>query len=93
MQYACCTCFERPILLELGCPLKICGDVHGQSRWHVLCVPGTVTQHAEAQQGQWPRDSRPCSSQRKLALDRYSDLLKLFECGGFPPEAKGLYAS
>ena len=26
----------RPILLELGCPLKICGDVHGQSCWHVF---------------------------------------------------------
>eukprot|EP00435_Cladocopium_sp_Y103_P064148 s647_g25.t2 len=42
---------EQPILLELGVPLKICGDVHGQ----------------------------------------YSDLLKLFECGGFPPEANYLF--
>ncbi|CAE7611013.1 gsp-2 [Symbiodinium pilosum] len=42
---------DQPILLELGCPLKICGDVHGQ----------------------------------------YSDLLKLFECGGFPPEANYLF--
>ncbi|CAE7476549.1 gsp-2 [Symbiodinium natans] len=42
---------DQPILLELGCPLKVCGDVHGQ----------------------------------------YSDLLKLFECGGFPPEANYLF--
>mmetsp|Transcript_11623 Transcript_11623/g.15660 ORF Transcript_11623/g.15660 Transcript_11623/m.15660 type:complete len:301 (+) Transcript_11623:65-967(+) len=42
---------DQPILLELECPLKICGDVHGQ----------------------------------------YSDLLRLFECGGFPPEANYLF--
>lgn len=42
---------EQPILLELGCPLKICGDVHGQ----------------------------------------YYDLLRLFETGGFPPEANYLF--
>ncbi|CAJ1374684.1 unnamed protein product [Effrenium voratum] len=42
---------DQPILLELGVPLKICGDVHGQ----------------------------------------YSDLLKLFETGGFPPEANYLF--
>lgn len=42
---------DQPILLELGCPLKICGDVHGQ----------------------------------------YHDLLKLFETGGFPPEANYLF--
>jgi len=42
---------EQPILLELECPLKICGDVHGQ----------------------------------------YSDLLRLFECGGFPPEANYIF--
>lgn len=42
---------DQPILLELDCPLKICGDVHGQ----------------------------------------YSDLLRLFDCGGFPPEANYLF--
>jgi len=42
---------EQPILLELECPLKVCGDVHGQ----------------------------------------YSDLLRLFDCGGFPPEANYLF--
>lgn len=42
---------EQPILLELGCPLKVCGDVHGQ----------------------------------------YYDLLRLFETGGFPPEANYLF--
>lgn len=42
---------QQPILLELECPLKICGDVHGQ----------------------------------------YSDLLRLFECGGFPPEANYIF--
>ena len=41
LQTRCCMCTIvryhcRPILLELGCPLKICGDVHGQSSWHVL---------------------------------------------------------
>jgi serine/threonine-protein phosphatase PP1 catalytic subunit len=42
---------DQPILLELECPLKVCGDVHGQ----------------------------------------YSDLLRLFDCGGFPPEANYLF--
>lgn len=42
---------DQPVLLELECPLKVCGDVHGQ----------------------------------------YSDLLRLFECGGFPPEANYLF--
>nr|AAA98971.1 PP-1, PrP-1; phosphoprotein phosphatase; putative type-1 serine/threonine phosphatase; Method: conceptual translation supplied by author [Lingulodinium polyedra] len=42
---------DQPILLELECPLKVCGDVHGQ----------------------------------------YSDLLRLFECGGLPPEANYLF--
>mmetsp|Transcript_4746 Transcript_4746/g.8400 ORF Transcript_4746/g.8400 Transcript_4746/m.8400 type:complete len:301 (+) Transcript_4746:92-994(+) len=42
---------DQPILLELGCPLKVCGDVHGQ----------------------------------------YHDLLRLFETGGFPPEANYLF--
>jgi len=42
---------DQPILLELECPLKVCGDVHGQ----------------------------------------YADVLRLFECGGFPPEANYLF--
>jgi len=42
---------QQPILLELECPLKVCGDVHGQ----------------------------------------YSDVLRLFECGGSPPEANYLF--
>jgi len=40
----------QPMLLELGAPIKICGDVHGQ----------------------------------------YTDLLRLFEYGGFPPEVSWL---
>lgn len=45
------TFMDQPILLELECPLKVCGDVHGQ----------------------------------------YADMLRLFECGGFPPEANYLF--
>lgn len=42
---------SQPMLLELGAPIKICGDVHGQ----------------------------------------YTDLLRLFEYGGFPPEVSVLF--
>ena len=42
---------SQPMLLELGAPIKICGDVHGQ----------------------------------------YTDLLRLFEYGGFPPEVSHFF--
>ncbi|KAK9724346.1 hypothetical protein RND81_05G066100 [Saponaria officinalis] len=42
---------KQPNLLELGAPIKVCGDIHGQ----------------------------------------YSDLLRLFECGGLPPKSNYLF--
>jgi serine/threonine-protein phosphatase PP1 catalytic subunit len=51
----CNTCRDvlmtQPILLELGAPIKVCGDTHGQ----------------------------------------YFDLLRMFEYGGFPPDANYLF--
>ena len=42
---------EQPCLLELGCPMKVVGDIHGQ----------------------------------------FSDLIRLFEIGGYPPESNYLF--
>ncbi|UJR26858.1 hypothetical protein I4U23_008169 [Adineta vaga] len=42
---------QQPVLLQLGTPVKICGDIHGQ----------------------------------------YTDLLRIFECCGYPPESNYLF--
>lgn len=99
----------RPILLELGVPLKICGDVHGQCdsgrAQHSMYCRRTTWAHMQDVQDvynfwspsgtlrifhvflsefEWVPTQRDC--RRDEVSIRYSDLLKLFECGGFPPE-------
>lgn len=73
---------QQPNLLELEAPIKICGTWVGRVLSTLLAI-------------MWPaRQTETCTMRVGITGDihgQYSDLLRLFEYGGFPPEANYLF--
>jgi serine/threonine-protein phosphatase PP1 catalytic subunit len=73
---------SQPNLLELEAPIKICGMLGGTCGRHMLLA--FASSYPEVHSTLLPLFAGDIHGQ-------YSDLLRLFEYGGFPPEANYLF--